>query len=134
MNTRSALGAAAGLTLALTGGATAIGLGLTQTASSSSEPASIVTEYVDQFGNPVAAPAAVSADGMPQIVLMQPDGTIVTTEATPAMAAAEPAPQGMEIDYAAGENQTEHEHDDYEDDDRYEEAEHDDDHEEYEDD
>jgi len=129
MKTRSALGAAAGLTLALAGGATAIGLGLTQTASSSPEPASIVTEYVDQYGNPVAAPAAVSADGMPQIVLMQPDGTIVTTEATPAMAAAEPAPQGMEIDYAAGENQTE-----YEDDDGYDEAEQDDDHEEDEDD
>ena len=134
MNTRSALGAAAGLTLALTGGATAIGLGLTQTASSSSEPASIVTEYVDQFGNPVAAPAAVSADGMPQIVLMQPDGTIVTTEATPATAAAEPAAQRTEIDSDPSENESAGE---YEDDDAYgyEEAEdHDHDHEEYEDD
>ena len=129
MNTRSALGAAAGLTLALAGGATALGLGLNQATSSSPGPAGIVTEYVDQLGNPVAAPATASADGMPQIVLMQPDGTIVTTEATAAMAVAEPASQGMEIDYAAGE---------YEDDDQYEDQDQDaddhDDHEEYEDD
>lgn len=75
MNTRSALGAAAGLTLALAGGASALGLGLNQATSSSPGPAAIVTEYVDQFGNPVAAPATASADGMPQIVLMQPDGS-----------------------------------------------------------
>ena len=131
MNTRSALGAAAGLTLALAGGATALELGLNQATSSSPGPAGIVTEYVDQFGNPVAAPGTASADGMPQIVLMRPDGTIVTTEGTAAMAAAEPAPRGMEIDYAAGEYEeknVDYEHEGHED-------EHgDDDHEEYEDD
>ncbi len=128
MNTRSALGAAAGLTLALAGGATALGLGLNQATSSSPGPAGIIIEYVDQFGNPVAAPAKASADGLPQVVLMQPDGTIATTEAAAAVATAEPAPQGMEIDYAAGEYEAASQYDD-----EYE-KDHDDDHEEYEDD
>ena len=59
MDRKAALSTAAGLVLVVAGAASALNSVWTQPAASASASVSptVVTEYVDQFGNPVAAPS-----------------------------------------------------------------------------
>ena len=71
MKRNTALSAAAALTMA--GGVSALTLTMQQ---ESTQPAlTIVTEYVDQFGNAVAAPMALSA--LAPAPVAQPTGIVV---------------------------------------------------------
>jgi hypothetical protein len=89
MDTKAALGAAAGLTLTIAGGVSALFLtvGQVDQPAAPSEPAPVVIEYVDQAGNPVAAPGT-TIPATPEVVLVYPDGTVVDA-AMPAEQAAE---------------------------------------------
>ena len=104
MDRNTTLGAAAGVTLAVVGAVSALFLTLDQPA----DAASITTpevEYVDQYGNSLGASPIADA-AAPGVVFVNPDGTLVDTNA--------PAASGA---YAEGEGE------EYEDD-EHEEAEH----------
>ncbi|MGH1493025.1 MAG: hypothetical protein ACRBK7_27125 [Acidimicrobiales bacterium] len=84
MNPRSALGAAAAVALTVTGGVSAMFLTIGQAnAAPDNQPAPAAdytaVEYVDQYGNPVDAPTAMSST--PEIIYMNPDGSLATNPA-----------------------------------------------------
>ena len=76
MDRNTALGAAAGVTLAVVGAVSALFLTIDQPADAAESDTPVV-EYVDQYGNPVAAPAASDAG----VVVMNADGTMADTAA-----------------------------------------------------
>lgn len=95
MNPRSALGAAAAVALTVTGGVSAMFLTIGQAnagAAPTDQPAPAAehtaVEYVDQYGNPVDAPTAISAT--PEIIYMNPDGTLAANPSAQPQAMAEP--------------------------------------------
>ncbi len=103
MDSRAALGAAAAVALTVTGGVSALFLTVAQAAPNSDADGqtAVTVEYVDQFGNPVPAPAAASADAAsPDVVLVNPDGTPVATNMT------------ADAGYGEGEHEEEAEHED----------------------
>ncbi len=85
MNSRSALGAAGAIALTVAGGVSALfltvgqanaadGVGVT-TESATIGQESIAVEYVDQYGNPVAAPNATG--GQPEVLFVDSAGNPV---------------------------------------------------------
>ncbi len=115
MDRTTALGAAAGVTLAVVGAVSALFLTIDQPADAAQGETPAV-EYVDQYGNPLAASVGAAA-AAPDVVLVNPDGTLVDTSASAADAA-----------YGEGEHEEYEEHGEYEEaehgEDEYEEAEH----------
>ena len=118
MKRNTALSAAAALTLTMAGGVSALALTMQQ---ESTQPApTIVTEYVDQFGNTVAAPEALSA--LAPVPVAQPTVIVVDeSEAslgtvTPSQPAAS-ASVGAASDDEAQEDDEHPEHDERQEDD-----------------
>lgn len=120
MDRNTALGAAAGVTLAVVGAVSALFLTIDQPADAAS-PSGETIEYVDQYGNPLAAPEATSAS--PGVVLVNPDGTLVDTAASADAGAAyggeeyeehgeeeEYDEHGEEMEHAEGEHEEYGEH------------------------
>lgn len=132
MDRNTALGAAAGVTLAVVGAVSALFLTIDQPAEAASPTQATVVEYIDQYGNPVAAPGAVDTAtvGSPEIVLVNPDGSLVETVPTAAPATAAPAAEYEAEEYEEEEYE-EHEEEEYEEHEE-EEYEEDEDHDEYE--
>lgn len=130
MEARAALGAATALALTVTGGVSALFLTMGQASGTSSEPTSadgvVAVEYVDQYGNPVSAPQDLGTGTAPDVVLVNPDGTVVTASTT-GVAPADAGQSYQEAPSAEGHNQEEYEYEDgdYEDD-EYEGAEYED--------
>lgn len=135
MERSTALGAAGGVTLAIAGAATALvmtvgGLATADPSSDQPAPAAVVTEYVDQYGNPVADPAATGPAAIATAPVIEvvdattgaPVPTVVTTPTEPSSPA---------TGYAAEYSETEHE-EEYEDGEEYEDEEEYEDDEEYE--
>jgi hypothetical protein len=122
MDRNTALGAAAGVVLAVVGAVSALFLTIDRPAEAASNDAPAV-EYVDQYGNPLTATAATAT---PQIILVNPDGTLVDQIAT------EPAPTygGAYEEH----DEQEYEDDEYEDDEYEDDEYEDDDHDEHEED
>ena len=87
MDRNTALGAAAGVVLAVVGAVSALFLTIGQPADAATDDGASV-EYVDQYGNPVAAPLAPDESTTPQVVLVNPDGTLVDTVTSDPMATA----------------------------------------------
>jgi hypothetical protein len=86
MDRKAALATAAGLVLVVAGAASALASAWTQpghvaAATAAAVSPTIVTEYVDQFGNPVAPPSQVQADNV--IITRSPLGDAVVVSATP---------------------------------------------------
>ena len=126
MDRNTALGAAAGVTLAVVGAVSALFMTLDQPADAASVTTPAV-EYVDQYGNPLGA-APVAASASPDVVLVNPDGTLVDT----AEPAADPAAYGEEAEYEEYQDEAEYDehgeemdHDEAEYDEHGEEMEHD---------
>ena len=118
MDTTAALGAAAGLTLTIAGGVSALFLtvGQTDQPAAPSEPAPVVIEYVDQAGNPVTAPWAATP-AAPEVVLVYPDGTVVDAVMPEATADQTPAPEPAyeeAQEYEEAEEYSEYEEEDHE--------------------
>lgn len=135
MDRNTALGAAAGVTLAVVGAVSALFMTLDQPADAAVTTPAV--EYVDQYGNALGA-APVAASASPDVVLVSPDGTLVDTS----VPAADPAAYGDEAEYEEHDEEMEHDEAEYDehgeemDHDEYEEDEHEDydDEDEYEDD
>lgn len=81
MESRAALGAAAALALTVTGGVSALFLAVGQASGAENSPtiadSAVTVEYVDQYGNPVAPPLAEAGAANPEVILVNPDGTVV---------------------------------------------------------
>ncbi len=78
METKAALGAAGGIALTVAGGVSAL---LLTMGSSGAAPAevenegiAVITQYVDEAGNPIDAPAMADADAAPEVVVIGADG------------------------------------------------------------
>jgi len=78
METKAALGAAGGIALTVAGGVSAL---LLTMGPSGAAPAAVetdgdavVTQYVDEAGNPIDAPAMADADVSPEVVVIGADG------------------------------------------------------------
>ena len=113
MERNTALGAAAGVVLAVVGAVSALFLTIDRPAEAASTDAPAV-EYVDQYGNPATAPIANAA---PEIVLINPDGTLVEP-AAPEAATAYGGEYGEQTEEAEYEDEAEYgEEDEYEDED-----------------
>lgn len=126
MDTRAALGAAVAVAMTVTGGVSALFLTVGQPSDASITPETAVVEYVDQYGNPVAAPDASPVT--PQVILVNADGTPVGSATDATRAGAQYGGAEAETEYEAEyeedeaeHEEAEHEEGDYEDDD-YEEA------------
>ena len=120
--TRSAVGLAGGIALAVTGGATALFLtvGAGADADSPTPEPVVVTEYVDQYGNPVAAPddAVASSTGVnpPPIVIDVVDASTGETleAATVDHGTLVPTPTATDDEQAHEEHGAYQEHEGYE--------------------
>jgi len=88
METKAALGAAGGIALTIAGATSALLLTVGQGSqpSDTGAPAAVVTEYVDQFGNPID-PVSVSP-ATPEV--------IITTGVDPQVELSSPAPAAVE--------------------------------------
>lgn len=127
MDTKAALGAAGGIALTVAGGVSALLLTMGPSGASpaevENEGTAVVTQYVDENGNPIDAPSVADTSTSPEVVVIGPDGQPVDTALqTDAMADGE-----MEAAYEAEEYPEDVEHeedeDDYEDGDDDEEEE-----------
>lgn len=81
MDTKTALGAAAGISLVMAGGATAFAL--TIGAGNDAAPTdteSAIIEYVDEAGNPLPA---ISGDGTSQVIVVDAPGARTATTTPP---------------------------------------------------
>ena len=121
METKAALGAAGGIALTIAGATSALLLTVGQGAQpeNSGAPAAVVTEYVDQFGNPID-PTAVSAT-TPEVIITTGVDTQVEplpVEPMPADAYASRGVRGGEYEEAEYDEEAEYEEE--------EEADHDD--------
>lgn len=120
MDKKAALGTAAALALTVTGGVSALFLTIGQASGTSPDnsgtDAAVTVEYVDQYGNPVAAPSVSNVATSPEVILVNPDGTIVGQDPTAAKAETTPA-YGAE--YEEEEEYEEAEHEEDEDDEEY---------------
>ncbi len=149
MDTKTALGAAAGLTLTVAGGVSALFLTLggqipTEPTSVGAETTVVETvEFVDQYGNPVADPSSSASTATPEVIVLHADGSPVTTVsetiteqavATEADAGTMPAAYADDNEeYETEEYETEEYEEyeaEYEEDQGYEEDEHEEEHEE----
>ncbi len=133
MDRKAALATAAGLVLVVAGAASALASAWTNPATpsdTSTETATpvVVTEYVDQFGNPVDPPSQVQAEtivmtrspiGEEIIVYADPAPIYVDVPAAPATAGSNPASGSFDDD--DHEDEDEHEDEDgHEDEDEHE--------------
>jgi hypothetical protein len=138
MDTKAALGAAGGIALTVAGGVSALLLTMGSSGASPAEVETdgdaIVTQYVDEHGNPIDAPTVADRSATPEVVVIGPDGLPVDSSLeTDAMADGEmEAAYGAE-EYPEGEEYPEEEEaeeypedDDYEDEDDDDEEEDDD--------
>jgi len=87
MDRNAALASAAGLVLVVAGAASALASAWTQpehvaAATAAGVSPTIVTEYVDQFGNPVAPPSQVQPENV--IITQSPLGDAVVVSDAPA--------------------------------------------------
>lgn len=132
MDSKAALGAAAALALTVTGGVSALFLTIGQASGSSqdnteTDPA-VTVEYVDQYGNPVAPPSISNVATTPEVILVNPDGTIIGQDPTAAIGPTGPA-YGAEYEEEDGDIQEDgDQHKDgeqQEDEEQHEEGEHD---------
>lgn len=126
MESRAALGAAAALALTVTGGVSALFLAVGQ-ASGAETPATdsaVTVEYVDQYGNPVAPAAIDGAATSPEVILVNPDGSIVDQSAEGMEPAMADAAYGEEAEaYEEGEDYEEDEAEEHEEGEAHEEDE-----------
>ncbi len=119
------IGAAAGATLAVIGAAAALfmTLGGGTSAQEPSDPGDpvIVTEYVDEFGNPVAAPTATAPAAPPPVIELVDAATGEPIEAAPApTTSAAPYDEDEDDDYEDDDHDEDEDEDEDEDDDYYE--------------
>lgn len=129
MDTKAALGAAGGIALTIAGATSALLLTVGQGSQpeNSGSPAAVVTEYVDQFGNPID-PTVVSA-ATPEVIITTGVDALVEPSAPASLAAIEPMPANVydeeeeyedaeyeEADYD-GEEEADHEEVEYEEED-----------------
>lgn len=134
MNSRAALGAAAGVALTVAGGVSALFLTVAQATPQdpTTDQTAVTVEYVDQNGNPVADPNTTDPNTTvpvtPDIVVLNPDGTPVTaTEPS-----TDPANGYGEAEVQGEHEEGEHEANEHEaDEDEGEEDEHEEDEDEY---
>jgi len=145
MDKNAALGAGAGIALTVAGGVSALFLTIGQPGASPSTDTDVATtdsavaiEYVDQNGNPIAAPMATDPV-VPEVVVVNPgDLAVDPAPAAATSADAVSTAYSMESEYPEGEEypeseeeeaeeypegEGEEEHDDYEDGDEDEEYE-----------
>ena len=128
MDTKAALGAAGGIALTVAGGVSALLLAMGASGASPAEvePVSdeVVTQYIDEAGNPIEAPTPAGTAATPEVVVIGPDGLPVDSPAGEPMADGgmesaegqmDPLPEG-ELD-APEEDETEDYEDDEEEDD-----------------
>lgn len=132
MERSTALGAAGGVTLAIAGAATALvmtvgGLASADPSPDQPAPAAVVTEYVDQYGNPVADPATGSRAGVAPVIEIvdaatgEQVPTVVTVPSDPtppanAYSAADEYEEGEDEYEEDEEHEDEYEEGDYEED------------------
>lgn len=78
METKAALGAAGGIALTVAGGVSALLLTMGPSGAAPAEVETdgdaVVTQYVDEAGNPIDAPAMADADAAPEVVVIGADG------------------------------------------------------------
>ncbi len=131
MDRTTALGAAAGVTLAIVGGVSALFLTINNPADATQVGGATIVEYVDEYGNQIADPTVAAA---PEIVLLNPDGTVVEIiSTTPEPGDSAPSNQGSEPDGYGHDHDEydEHEDEDYEENEYEEDEYHEDEHEDY---
>jgi hypothetical protein len=77
MDTKTALGAAGGIALTIVGATSALLLTVGQGSppENTGAPAAVVTEYVDQVGNPIDPPLAASV--APEVIITTGDNALV---------------------------------------------------------
>lgn len=134
MDRRAALATAAGLVLVVAGAASALASAWTSPTTPAETPAAtatpnVVTEYVDQFGNPVDPPSQIQAEtivmtrspiGEEVIVYAEPAPIYVDVPAAPVTAGANPASGSFgddDHDEDEDEHEVEHEDEDEDEDD-----------------
>ena len=122
MDTKAALGAAGGIALTVAGGVSALLLAMGASGASPAEvePVSdeVVTQYIDEAGNPIEAPTPAGTAATPEVVVIGPDGLPVDSPAGEPMADGMESAEGLMDPLPEGELEApeEDETEDYEDD------------------